>query len=44
MKLTDRTIDGMLIAIKPNRDFDLNFSTFEKILKSTKFKSLHFLT
>ncbi|KAG3184267.1 hypothetical protein PC128_g13820 [Phytophthora cactorum] len=33
----------LVIENKPNRDFDLNFSTFEKMLKTTNFESLHLL-
>ncbi|POM77627.1 Hypothetical protein PHPALM_4967 [Phytophthora palmivora] len=33
----------LVIENKPNRDFDLNFSTFEKMLKTTSFESLHLL-
>ncbi|ETM98753.1 hypothetical protein PPTG_19314 [Phytophthora nicotianae INRA-310] len=33
----------LVIENKPNRDFDLNFSTFEKMLNTTSFESLHLL-
>ncbi|KAF4030511.1 hypothetical protein GN244_ATG17723 [Phytophthora infestans] len=33
----------LVIENKTNRDFNLNFSTFEKMLKTTSFESLHVL-
>uniref|UniRef100_K3X353 Uncharacterized protein n=1 Tax=Globisporangium ultimum (strain ATCC 200006 / CBS 805.95 / DAOM BR144) TaxID=431595 RepID=K3X353_GLOUD len=33
----------LVIENKPNRDFELNFSTFAKMLKTTNFESLHLL-